>query len=82
MDIGHIEGATVTLGQPKDWDESKGKCYGLPVLVGESEIGRVMISAWFPTPDELAQLIAGESIKLWIYGNTHPVVSLTVGEVK
>ena len=25
--IGRIEGATHDLGKPKDWDDSKGKCW-------------------------------------------------------
>lgn len=82
MEIKRIEGATRTLGAPHEWDENAvGKCYGLPVLDGTNEGLPVMVSAWEPSPFELEQLLAGETIKLWIYGTSHPVVSLTVGPV-
>lgn len=35
-------------------------------------------SAWFPTPDELAALNAGEPVVLTIYADRHPVVSMSV----
>lgn len=80
MEIGRIEGATRVLGAPKNWDEtSKEKCYGLPILDCLVEGIPCMVSAWKPSPEELKMLIAGESIKLWIYGNSHPVVSISVG---
>lgn len=83
MEIKRIEGATKTYGAPEDWKEDEtGKCYGLPVLEGVHAGMPVMISAWEPSPYELQQLIAGETIKLWIYGTSHPVVSLSVGPVE
>lgn len=83
MEILRIEGATRVLGAPEDWNEKiVGKCYGLPVLDTTCEGLSVMISAWQPSPEELKQLIAGETLKLWIIGTSHPVVSLTVGPVK
>lgn len=79
MEISKINGATRTLGAPANWDHSKTECVGLPVLDFVDENGRAMISAWMPTPEELSRLNAGMPIHLWIYGNAHPVVSLTVG---
>lgn len=79
MEIKRIEGATRTLGAPHEWDH--GKCHGLPILDGMHDGVPVMVSAWEPSPLELEALLRGETIKLWIYGATHPVVSMTVGEV-
>ncbi len=56
MEIGKINGATRVLGAPANWDHSKTECVGLPVLDFVDENGRAMISAWMPTPDELARL--------------------------
>lgn len=83
MEIKRIEGATRTFGAPHDWDaEALGKCYGLPVRDVTVEGSPVMVSAWEPTPAELKMLLAGETVKLWIFGTTHPVVSVTVGPVE
>lgn len=83
MEIKRIEGATRTLGAPHDWDvEKQGKCYGLPILDAVVLGDPVMVSAWEPSPDELAMLLRGETIKLWIYGTSHPVVALSVGPVE
>jgi hypothetical protein len=40
-----------------------------------------MVTAWEPTPDELARLNAGAPVHLRILGSAHPPVLLTVGEV-
>lgn len=40
----------------------------------------VMISAWEPTPSELALLNSGATIYLHIVGTQQPPVALTVGE--
>jgi hypothetical protein len=78
MLIRRIEGATRNLGAPADWDGDISKCNVLPILDVETEHGPFMVSAWEPTPDELALLNAGESIQLWIAGCSHPVVSIAV----
>lgn len=83
METKRIDGATRTFGAPHDWDEkTHGKCYGLPVRDVLVEGSPVMISAWEPSPQELEMLLRGETIKLWIYGTVHPVVSLSVGPVE
>jgi hypothetical protein len=38
----------------------------------------VMLSAWEPTPAELASLQAGQPLYLWVLGTGHPPVMLTV----
>jgi hypothetical protein len=40
-----------------------------------------MVTAWSPTPDELARINAGARIYLRIIGNQHPPVILEVGAV-
>jgi hypothetical protein len=78
---GRITGATHDLGKPADWDDSKGRCASLPVRQVLCAGELVMISAWQPTPEELRKLNLGESVHLMIWGNTHPVVALGVGEI-
>jgi hypothetical protein len=81
MIIKRIENASRTFGAPHDWKNTDGPCQGLPVLDVVTEEGLFMISAWEPTPEELAALNRGESIKLWVRGTVHPVVALSVGPV-
>lgn len=40
-----------------------------------------MVTAWEPTPEELAKLNAGAPVLLRILGSGHPPVMLTVGDV-
>ncbi|CAE6900856.1 hypothetical protein [Paraburkholderia domus] len=81
MLIRRIEGATRNLGAPPDWDGDISKCNVLPIRDVVTEQGPFMVSSWEPTPAELAAINAGESIKLWIAGTGHPVVSLSVGAI-
>ncbi len=81
MIIKRIANATRDLGAPPDWDGRDLKCGVLPIRDVPTEAGSFMVSAWEPSPAELAALNAGESIKLWVRGSTHPVVALTVGDV-
>jgi hypothetical protein len=70
-----IAGATHNLGRPPGWDEARdGNCGHLWVRV-ETENGRVArcVSAWEPTPEELAILNAGGSVLLSIVGWQPPV---------
>lgn len=82
MIIKHIEQHTRILGAPKDWDESSDLPVGaLPIR--DVVMGGVpfMVSAWEPTPQEVAALLRGETVKIWIQGVSHPVIALSVGEV-
>jgi hypothetical protein len=81
MIVKRIINATRVLGAPTDWEPGKGLVVGLPICDVETPAGNFMVSAWEPTPEELAALNRGESLKLWIRGFAHPVVSLTVGEL-
>ena len=83
MNIGNIEGATITLGAPKNWDEERdGKCLGLPIRQ-EVVNGSLpaMTSAWLPTPEELARLNAGAPVLLRVIAIAHPPVMLDVGQI-
>jgi hypothetical protein len=81
--IRRIEGATRELGKPADWNENRdaAHCSTLPVRDVITPEGPFMISAWELTPDELAALQRGETLKLWIRGTSHPVVAISVGAV-
>jgi hypothetical protein len=79
MMIGRIEGATRVLGQSQGY-------LGLPVrdelvrcTVG-GERTSVMVTAWIPSPEEIAAIVAGASIHLRILGTGHPPVMMSVGE--
>jgi hypothetical protein len=80
MLIGRIEGATRVLGKPEGWDDDGGvKCISLAIRDEQvSDQGNVMISAWLPTPEEIALINAGQPVYLWIWGRGHPPVMLTV----
>jgi len=80
MEINTINGHTRTLGAPSNWDQSKGECAGLPIMDQETENGPCMISEWQPEANDLKLLNMGMPLHLWIFGDTHPVVSITVGQ--
>jgi len=82
MLIAHIDGATRHFGAPENWDGDLAKCNVLPVRDVISSELPFMISAWEPTPAEIQAMINGATVKLWIQGTIHPVVSLTVGDVE
>ncbi len=81
MLIGHIDGASMVLGAPKDWNaERDGACSGLPVKRVIEAGCPVYISAWIPTPDELAALANGAHVHLYVWGAQHPPVAVTVAD--
>ena len=77
MHIVSIEGATRAVGARQGY-------LGLPIrdeVMNCSVNGPdtpVMVTAWQPTPDELARLVAGGSIQLRVLGIIHPPVILEV----
>lgn len=84
MIIGRIQGATRVLGKPIDWDQEHPdtSCGSLPILdVGPEHGGPFMVSAWFPSPEEVERLRAGQPIYLSVYGSVHPPVALWVPEI-
>lgn len=66
-----IAGATHNLGAPAGWDPARdGHCGVLPVRA----VDGTCLSAWEPTPDELAILNAGGSVILQVVGSQPPVM--------
>jgi hypothetical protein len=80
MLIGRVAGATRVLGQRQGY-------LGLPIrdeLINCTVNGPqtpAMVTAWEPTPEEIARIVAGAPIHLRILGTTHPPVMLDVGDV-
>ena len=70
-----ISGATHQLGPPEGWSPEQGRCAPLAVRC----LDGVFSSAWEPTPDELAKLVAGGTLVLHIVGG-QPPVAITVEE--
>lgn len=67
------------LGAPVDWDQKSIECGALPITrTNYSDGSPVMVSFWTPSKEELADLAAGGSISLWVFGTSHPPVSLQV----
>lgn len=66
-----IPGTTHVLGAPAGWDEQRdGTCGTLPIRL----VDGMCLSAWEPTPDELAILNAGGSVILQVVGGQPPVM--------
>lgn len=80
MEIGRVAGATRVVGKSQGY-------LGLPIRdeVIDCPINGpgtpAMVTAWFPTPDELAALIAGAPIHVRILGVTPPPMMLSTGQV-
>lgn len=78
MDFVTIPGHTRVLGAPKGWNNEEVPVGSLPVAEVVSGGEKWMVSAWKPSAEELAQLNANGSVHLWIMGNYHPVVGISV----
>ena len=80
MLIGRIEGATRNIGETQGYE-------GLPLrdeLINCQVNGPntpMMVTAWVPTPQELAALNAGASIHVKLLGRVHPPILVEVGPV-
>ena len=72
-----IEGANIKLGAPSDG--SFKECKSLICKQTQLDGHACFVSAWQPTPEELALLLAGASVQLTIYSVTHPPVWVGVG---
>lgn len=79
MLIGTIEGVTRIIGKSQGY-------LGLPLrdeLMNCTVNGAgtpAMVTAWQPTPDELARLNAGAAVHLRVLGTVHPPVMVGVGD--
>jgi len=76
-----IEGCTDVLGAPPGWTpETSGPCRGLPIRTEMNGDQPCMVSAWEPTPAEVAAIAAGAKVMLRVVGTGHPPVMLYVGD--
>lgn len=66
------------LGAPTSWDQSATPCSALAITRTEVDGHQVIASFWRPDSVELAMLQAGKPVVLFVYGSTHPVVSMGV----
>lgn len=67
----------LVFGAPIDWDDEKGHCDALPVVMAEDpDLGPVVKSYWKPSEADLKQLIEGGFICLTIVGQGMPPVAL------
>ena len=80
MQMCEIAGATRVMVAPKDWKGVDGPCHDLQIQDVPTPEGNFMVSAWRPTDEELAELMNGKAVLLWIRGTEWPVVSLGVSE--
>lgn len=79
MLIGHIEGATRTVGRSQGYYRLpiRDELFDCPV---NGPATPVMATAWLPTPAELARLNAGGAIQIRIFGRRHPPIMVSVGD--
>jgi hypothetical protein len=80
MMIKRIRGFTREIGKSQGY-------LGLPLrdeLINDSVTGAntpSMVTAWEPTPDEIARLVCSAPVLLRVVGVGHPPVMITVGEI-
>ena len=81
MIISRVRDMTRSLGAPKDWNPNDtGPCYGLPVRIEPHGKMNSFVSAWEPTPAELAALNRGAKVMLRVVGDSHPPVMIYVDQ--
>ena len=68
---------TIIFSKPKNWDEAKGNCIGLPVCTEDG----INYSWWKPTFFERVKVLFGFNIRLAIVGS-QPPVSLEIENTK
>lgn len=82
MLIARIDGATRYLGAPIGWNPEVecATCQHLAIRDTPTEGGgNVMISAWQPTPADIAAIVAGAPLYLHVWGTSHPPVWIEAG---
>lgn len=79
MQIGRIAGATRVIGKSQGY-------LGLPLrdetincTVGGPDTPS-MVTAWLPTPEELAALNAGAPVHVRVIGTSHPPIMVEIGQ--
>lgn len=78
MNPATIKGATHNPGAPRGWTEANGPCGTLPIIYRRDQHGNPeSVSAWRPTPEELAELNNGGFVILSVTGWQVPVMLYT-----
>lgn len=76
-----IAGCTRVLGAPLGWTpETSGEVCGQPIRDEMNGDVPCMVSAWEPTPAEIAAIVVGAKVNLRVVGCGHPPVMLFVGD--
>lgn len=75
----HIAGATRVIGRSQGYNGLALRDEAVHCTVN-GPATPCMVTAWEPTPDEIARINAGAPVLLTILGDVHPPVMLTVGE--
>jgi hypothetical protein len=78
MHIGRIEGATRVIGKSQGYLGLPLKDVTINCTVG-GEDTPAMETAWLPTPEEIAAIVAGAPVILRVLGAAHPPVMVSVG---
>ncbi len=77
MQAARIAGATRVLGKSQGY-------LGLPVRDEVLDVMQCrtpcMVTAWEPTPAELARLAAGAKVEVRVLGTEHPPMRVSVGD--
>ncbi len=82
MLTGRIDGATRALDAPAGWSRMRqGSCGALSFRDEATIAGPAMMSAWFPTPEEIEPNRRGAPVYLTVLGKVHPPVAIAVGPV-
>jgi hypothetical protein len=77
----HIEGANTLWGAPGDWKPENPPCADLWARAETADGLPMLVTAWEPTPDDVAAIAAGAPIYLTIVGTVHPPVAVEVGPI-
>jgi hypothetical protein len=82
MIIDHIAGATRVLGKGQGYIPLplRDEIQTVRLRDGSEHAAPFMVTAWQPTPQEMAAIAKGAPIYLHLQGRSHPPVRLEVGE--
>jgi hypothetical protein len=86
MQVGHVLNATRVVGKAQGYsglpvrDESINLTINGPSL-GADVGSNVMVTAWHPTPKEVAAINLGAPVHVRILGVMHPPIQVSVGDI-
>lgn len=67
----------IVLGVPRDWNtEADGDCVALPIHA--DAVRCLMHSYWKPSEQDISNILAGQPIRLTVFGPAHPPVAVAV----